>query len=157
MKMKFVMPLLVTVIIAGGVLLARAQAAGPATGPGGPGRVLQRIARQLQLTPDQRSAIKADIIAEKPALVSLFGQLRDARLQFRATLRADNATAASVRAAAANLAAAQGDMAVERLKLRQEIYPLLTPEQKQKAALLEAKLDQFGDGPAARIKAALSQ
>jgi len=157
MKWKIIIPIVAVVVIAGGLLIARAQSADGQPGGFGRGRMLARIANQMQLTTDQRTQIKAILVAEKEPLVSLLTQLHAARIQLRTAIQAGNATEASVRAAAAGVAAVEADLAVERLKLHGAIYPLLTPAQQQKAAELEAKADTFVDGIIDRIGAGLSK
>jgi len=157
MKWKILLPIVAVVAIAGGLLIARAQPANRNAGVFGRGSVLAKVANQLQLTDEQRTQIKGILAAEKDPLVSLLTQLHAARIQLRTAIQAGNATEASVRAAAAGVAAVEADLAVERLKLHGAIYPLLTPAQQQKAAELEAKADTFVDGIIDRIGAGLSK
>lgn len=157
MKMKFIVPLLAAAVIVGGLLVAHAQTTDRHGGPFGRGSVLARVARQLQLTTDQKTQIKAILVAEKEPLVALISQLHEARIQLRAAIQADQATEASVRAAAAGVAAVEADLAVERLKLHNQIYPLLTPGQKEKLGVMEDRMDTFVDGVIDRIGAGLSK
>jgi Spy/CpxP family protein refolding chaperone len=68
-------------IIAGGLTSASAQDTSDSAAGTRPGRgqILQRIAKKLNLTDDQKSQIKAVLSADKDTLKSLFGQLHDAR------------------------------------------------------------------------------
>jgi Spy/CpxP family protein refolding chaperone len=140
-------------IIAGGLTSAPAQdtndsAAG--TRPGH-GQILQRIARKLNLTDDQKSQIKAVLSVDKDMLKSLFGQLHDARKNLRAAIRANGTNESAVRAASAKVASVEADLAVERMKLYGKIAPLLTDEQRRKIADFEQRFDNVVGGAIARM------
>ena len=115
------------------------------------GRISQRIAEKLNLTDDQKAQIKTVLSSEKDALVPLLGQLHDARKALRAAIHASDANETSVRAAAARVAAVEGDLAVERMKIYGKIAPILTDEQRQKIADFEQRADSFVDDVIARI------
>jgi len=157
MKMKLFVPLLATAIVAGGLLIAHAASPDRSLGLGGHGAILQRIARKLQLTGDQKTQIKAVFVADKDPILSLLTRLHEAHIELRAAIQADNATESSVRAAAAKVATAEADLAVERLKLHGKIAPILTTDQKLKLTVMEDNLDTFLDGVIARIGAGLSK
>jgi Spy/CpxP family protein refolding chaperone len=140
-------------IIAGGLISAPAQdpsnsAAG--TRPGR-GQILQRIAKKLNLTDDQKSQIKAVWGGEKDTLKSLFGQWHDARKNLRAAIHANGANEAAGRAASAKVASVQADLAVERMKLYGKIAPILTDEQRRKIAGFEQRFDNVVGGAIARL------
>jgi Spy/CpxP family protein refolding chaperone len=132
--------------IATPTLAADKTAAGPA-----PGRPLQRLADKLNLTGDQRTQIKAVIAGEKDTLAPLLGGLHDARKNLRTAIRANDASEAGVRAASAKVAAAEADLAVERMKLFGKIAPLLTDAQRQQLADLQERADDFVDNAIARL------
>ncbi len=115
------------------------------------GRISQRLAEKLNLTDDQKAQIKAVLSGEKGALTALLGQLHDARKALRAAIHASDANETSVRAAAAKVAAVEGDLAVERMKIYGKIAPILTDEQRQQIADFEQRADNFVDGVIARI------
>jgi Spy/CpxP family protein refolding chaperone len=85
------------------------------------------------------------LAAEKDTLKQLVVQLHDRRLALREAIAASDATEQSVRAAAARLAAAQAEFAVERFKLHGKIGPILTAEQRAKVKQFQARLDDFID------------
>jgi periplasmic protein CpxP/Spy len=115
------------------------------------GRISQRIAEKLNLTDDQKAQIKTVLSGEKDVLMPLLGQLHDARKALRAAIHASDANETSVRAASARVAAVEGDLAVERMKIYGKIAPILTDEQRQKIADFEQRADSFGDSVLARI------
>lgn len=155
MKNKFLLCALAAALVAGGFVATKSFAAENAvTAPAG-GRLMQRIAAKLNLTSDQRTQIKAVITAEKDTLAPLLTALHDSRKDLRAAIRASDASEASVRAAAAEVAAAEADLAVERMKLYGKIAPILTDAQRQQLADLQARADEFVDNVIARFGAGL--
>ncbi len=114
-------------------------------------RIAQRIAEKLHLTDDQKAQIKTVLISEKDALMPLLGRLHDARIALRAAIHAGDANETSVRAAAARVAAVEGDLAVERMKSYGKIAAIPTDEQRRKIADFEQRADSFGDSLPARI------
>ncbi len=140
---------------AGGMVATRAWAA-DAAGPGpAHGRFLQRLAEKLKLTADQRAQIKAVLAGEKDTLAPLLTAVHEARKDLRTAIRASDATEASVRAASAKVAAAEADLAVERLKLYGKIDPILTETQRQQLADLQQRADDFVDTAIARVGSVL--
>jgi len=127
------------------------QAAENAAPPPAHGRILQRIARKLNLTDDQKTQVKAVLSADRGTLAALLGQLHDARKNLRAAIHAGEANETAVRAAAARVAVAEADLAVERMKLYGKIAPILTDEQRRQIAALEERFDSFADNAIARI------
>ena len=105
----------------------------------------------MNLTADQRTQIKNVLAGERATLAPLLGALHDARKNLRTAIRAGDATEASVRAASANAAAAEADLAVERMKLYGKIAPLLTEAQRQQLADLQQRADDFVDNVIARL------
>lgn len=129
--------------LAAGAALGIARAAEAARGPLGRGPWLQRAAEKLGLTDAQRAAIKDVLAAEKDTIKDLLTRMHEARKALREAIRAEDATEASVRAAAARVAAVEADLAVERHKLHRRIAPILTPEQREQIAQWEARLDEW--------------
>jgi len=115
------------------------------------GRIAHRLAEKLNLTDDQKAQIKSVLRGEKDTLLPLLGRLHDARKALRAAIHAGDANETSVRAAAAKVAAVEGDLAVERMKIYGKIAPILTDEQRQKIADYEQRADNFVDNVLARV------
>ncbi len=113
--------------------------------------MLQGLAKKLNLTDEQKTQIKAVLIADKGTLVGLFGQLHEARQNLRAAIHASDANETGVRAASAKVASAEADLAVERMKLYGRIAPMLTDEQRRKIAELEQRIDDLVGGAIARL------
>ena len=153
MKSKFLAIATATVIAAGG-LSSTTLAADAAAGPVRP-RMLQRIGEKLNLTGDQKAQIKSIFRSERDTLAPLLAALHEARENLRAAIRASDANETSVRAASAKVAAAEADLAVERMKLYGKIAPILTDEQKQQLAEMQQRADDFVDNVIARIGSGL--
>ena len=117
----------------------------------GHGRLLERISRKLELTDSQKVQIKTAWDSEKGTLVPLLKQWHDARRQLRDAIHASDASESAVRAAAANVASVDADLAVARMKLYGKMAPILTAEQRQKVAAFEQRLDDAAERAFARL------
>jgi len=115
------------------------------TAPTAHGRFLQQLAQRLNLTADQKAQIKTILRAEKDTRTTLLGQLRAARANLRAAIQAGDANETSVRAASAQVAAMEADLAVERMKIYGKIAPVLTHEQRQQIKDFRPRADDFTD------------
>lgn len=120
------------------------------------GRFLQRAREKLDLTDDQTAQIKAVIRADKENLTGIRTRMREARVNLRQTIRASDASEASVRTASSKVAAIEAEMAVERMKLFARIAPILTGEQRAKLADMEQHVNEFADSAIARASRELS-
>lgn len=141
---------MVAALFAGGMMATLAQDANDTAAAPARGRMLQRLAQKLNLTSDQRSQIRAILAADRANLAALLGRLHDARRNLRTAIHAADANETTVRAAAAVVAGAEADLAVERMKLYGKIAPILTDEQRRKIADLEQPADNFADSAVAR-------
>jgi Spy/CpxP family protein refolding chaperone len=152
MKNKILLCTLAAALVAGG-LIATKTFAGNSAAPPRAGKILQRVAEKLNLTADQKAQIKTILTGEIDHLKPLLAALHGARTNLRAAIRASDADDSSVRAASAKVAAAEADLAVERMKLYGEIAPILTDEQRQKIAAFEQRADELVDSVIARMGA----
>ena len=133
-------------LVAAGVALAFVAATVAATavavgaaaqgrgGPGGMGRVL----RYLDLTGEQREAIRGVAERHRESGRSLRQQLGSARRALRAEVRSGAADETAIRALAAEVAPLAADAAVRRAALYAEIRGLLTDEQLEQLDALQA-------------------
>jgi Spy/CpxP family protein refolding chaperone len=159
MKTKIICIAAAVAILAGGFITTTSRAEGNAATASAPlrGQMFKRIAERLNLTDDQKSQIKAILSGEKDSLKTLLGQLHDARTNLRTAIQAADANETSVRAAAARVASAEADLAVERMKLFGKIAPILTDEQRQKISEISQRLDEFSDNVIAHIGDGLAE
>lgn len=154
-KLKSVSCMLAFALTVGAAFTVHVQAADPGKRPLR-GFLVQRAKEHLGLTPSQINGIKAVITADKEILIKLLDRLHDTRIDLRETIQSPEATETSVRAASAEVAAAEADIAVERWHLYQKISPILTPDQREEVQRLLQCLDdwidhvirQIGDWPA---------
>jgi len=102
-----------------------------------------RVARALELTPQQRQQIQAILQAERKTLTSILGALRETRVALRSTIRDAAATEDDVLAAAAAVAKIEADLALERQKLHRLIETILTPEQIEELQAIEERFETF--------------
>jgi len=132
-------------IATGGLLTLSARAAESAPAHGlRNGALRERLKQKLGLTDDQVAQIKEQLKSEKDTLKPLLTRMHDARVALREEISKPDATEASVRAAVAKVSSVEADLAVERLKLRGKISPILTAEQREKLAELRKNLDKLG-------------
>jgi len=155
MKRKLLFCCLAIALGVGGFVANRAFASTGAGAFSSSAGLAQRIAHKLNLTADQRSQIKSALTAEKDTLTPLLAAAHDARKNLRDAIRAGNATETSVQAASAKVAAAEADLAVERMKLYGKIAPVLTDAQREQLADMQQRADDFVDHLLARIGSGL--
>ena len=137
MKMK----LMVTVVLAaamigGGTGAALAGPGGNFEGlpPGmemGPGSFEVRMAKALKLTDTQQSQIKTLLDAEREQVKPLIDKMRESRKLLVQTAEATTFDEAAVRAVAVDQATTETELIVSRTKVQNQIYALLTAEQRE--------------------------
>lgn len=156
MKDKILILTLAAVLGAGGLFAINAHAV-EAGGRRAPGVLLQRAKERLGITDAQAAQIREVLKADREILASLAHQVHAAHVDLRGVIQKDGATDSEVRAAAAKLGQAQADMAIERHKLFGKIKPVLTPEQLNRLAEMQDRLDQFLDGAISNIEERLGE
>lgn len=104
-------------------------------GPGLP--PLRMLAVALDLTEAQQQQARAILDAHKAELQQIRERGRTAHEQVRAAVEAPAVDEAAIRAAVDAAAKVQADAAVLRAKIRQEVFNILTPEQRTKAEQLK--------------------
>jgi Spy/CpxP family protein refolding chaperone len=156
---KLSLLLLAAAVCVGGALSVNLKAADGFRQKHRPGHgfLLERAKEKLGLTEAQVTQVKAIVKDDKEVLAELIAQLRDTRSALRAAIHDVNATEASVRAAAAEVAAVESDLAVERLKLYSKISVILTPEQRERLAEMQERMEDFGERIIGRISERLAE
>ncbi|MFT3867709.1 MAG: periplasmic heavy metal sensor [Nibricoccus sp.] len=97
-----------------------------------------QIKHALNLSDDQVAKIKTEFSAQKDAMKAQALKVRSARANLRTAIQS-GAPENDIRAAAASVGAAEGDLAMVRANLVAHIKPILTPEQFEKLQALQAK------------------
>ncbi len=124
-----------------GAAVLLAVAAAIAQGPhgfGGPGGGFHHMLRQLDLTSDQHSQVKAIFEKEKPTLQPLMQQMRQNHSAMSALEASGPFDEAKTRALATQNSQTMIELQVEHARIRSEIMQILTADQKAKLAQIEA-------------------
>lgn len=143
-KSKWIALSLVIAVSIGGVLALRAdQSFGENARWGQPS--WSKAKAKLGLTNDQIARIKAELRPEKTALITGVLKVNDAKVALREAVERSGVTEAELRAAAAAIGAAEGDLAVLKAKLYARVSPLFTAEQLAKIQAGKQKKDDMVD------------
>jgi periplasmic protein CpxP/Spy len=101
-------------------------------GPGGGPRGFGPGFRELDLTDDQKTQLKAIADSHRDEFRAAGEQVRAARAGMRALVDADSLDESAIRAKSTEIAAAEADMMILNAKVRQESLQVLTSEQQAK-------------------------
>ncbi|MFV1967594.1 MAG: Spy/CpxP family protein refolding chaperone [Pirellulaceae bacterium] len=93
------------------------------------GRLLV-LRSEMNVTEEQRARICEVLVTHRPAIAETVKSVRGKRVALRNTVLSGEADEAQIRAAADELGKAIADAAVKGSKLRNEIAPILTEEQR---------------------------
>ena len=125
--------------IGAAVLLAVAAAIAQGMhGHGGPDGDFHHMLKQLDLTSDQQSQVKAIFAKEKPAMQPLMQQMRQNHDAMKALEASGPFDEVKTRALATQNSQTMIELQVEHARIKSEIMQLLTPDQKTKLAQIEA-------------------
>jgi len=108
----------------------------------GPGRHFARMARDLDLTAEQKGQIKTILDAEREKSAPIRKQIADNRDKLRNLAEKEPFDEAAVRRLAAEQEKTRTELAVARARAMNRVHALLTPEQREKAR----KLRPFREG-----------
>jgi Spy/CpxP family protein refolding chaperone len=95
-------------------------------------------ARQLNLTDEQKAQFKTVMQKERPTMKPLFEQSRQIELQMRQYAEGTY-DEAKVRSLATQKAQVEAELDVQRTRIHNELFQMLTPEQQSKMKELEAQ------------------
>ena len=98
----------------------------------------KKMARELGLTDQQKSQVKALFASNRAQNKPLFSAMMTSKQQLRALVRS-GADETAVRAQAAKVAASEADLAVKRAQATRQFLALLTPDQLAKLRAMQAK------------------
>ena len=119
----------------------------------GPGdHLLSYYTDMLDLTDAQQTQIKAILTKEKPTLEPLMQELGQTHSQMRQIEESATFDEAKVRALAAQQSQTMVDLVVEKARMKNEMFQLLTADQKAKLQKMEARhaqhsMDHEGGAP----------
>ena len=139
---KLMTSVVVAALTAGGVALyAQGRGgAGRAAGPfAGRGFAAGFALGQLDLSDAQKQQARDISQRHRQAMQPVMQRLQQAMMAERSAVEAVPVNEAAVRGAAQDVAAAQADLAVDRARLHNDIFSILTVEQQTKAKQLEAQ------------------
>jgi protein CpxP len=128
-----------------GAAVILAVAAAIAQGPhgfGGPGGGFHRMLKQLDLTTDQHSQVKAIFEKEKATMQPLMEQMRQNREAMKALEASGPFDEAKTRALATQNAQTMVELQVEHARVKSQIMQILTADQKAKLAQIEANREE---------------
>jgi len=112
----------------------------------GHGQEGDRLAKALDLSKEQTEQVKAIFLKHRDATAPLRKEMVSERRELRKLIQSDKPDEAAIREQVKKIAATDGDLAVRRAKMSQEVRTVLTPEQIQKFRALQEKRDQRIDG-----------
>jgi protein CpxP len=119
------------------LLTVAAMAQGP-RGFGGPDGDFHRMLKQLDLTSDQQSQVKAIFEKEKPTLQPLMQAMRANHTAMSALESSGTFDEAKTRALATQNSQTMVELQVEHARLKSEIMQVLTADQKAKLVQIQA-------------------
>jgi Spy/CpxP family protein refolding chaperone len=112
----------------------------------GDGQQDHRLAKALDLSKEQTEQVKAIFLKHRDATAPLRKEMVSGRRELRKLIQSDKPDEAAIREQVKKIAVTEGDLAVRRSKMSQEVRTVLTPEQIQKFRALQEKRDRRIDG-----------
>jgi Spy/CpxP family protein refolding chaperone len=94
------------------------------------GRLLV-LRSEMNVTSEQRAEIRGLLVGHRSQIAATVKSVREKHLVLRDAVLADQPDEGNIRAAASDLGVALGDAAVKAAKLRGELAPILTDEQRE--------------------------
>lgn len=141
-KTKIATVALAIVLVTGVAVSWAAAAAGAGQWGHGDGfehHMLGMMTDYLDLTEAQQAQVKQMVAAEKPTIMPLVQQLHQTRQQLQQLEQSSTFDEGKVRALASQQAQTMTELTVEKSKTANQIFNLLTPDQKAKAQKFMAR------------------
>ena len=111
----------------------------------GEGRFLDRMADRLELSPEQRSSVKAALEKSKPQMTAIKEKMRTNRKALR-ELGRDGSDDSRVQALARERGDLVASLVIERSKIRSDIQQILTDTQREQIKQMRSKHRHDGHG-----------
>lgn len=115
-------------------------------------RAFNHVARRLELSNAQRNAIKKILRNHETEILAQIKAWQTARQDLHTAVMAGALDETAVRGRAAALGRAEGDGAVLRARIREEVWPILTAAQRQKVEEMGRKVEHGGEAMADSFK-----
>ena len=112
----------------------------------GHGQQGDRLAKALDLSKEQKEQVTAIFRKHRDEIAPLRKEMVSGRRVLRSLIQSDKPDEAAIREQVKKIAATDGDLAVRRARMSQEVRTVLTPEQIQKFRALQEKRDRRIDG-----------
>jgi Spy/CpxP family protein refolding chaperone len=112
-------------------------------GRGGPMGLLGGLPLgRLELTDAQREQVRTVVDSRREEMQAIGERAMKARQALDQAIAADSFDEATIRARSADVAVVHADAAVQRARVYQEVFRLLTPQQQEEAKKLQAEMRQ---------------
>jgi protein CpxP len=108
-------------------------------------RIYDHLASELDLSDAQRLQVRGVLKAHADEILSHAQAAMNARRAMRDAVMASPPDETAIRGLAAQMGNVHADGAMMIIRIRSEIWPILTPEQQQKMLALHAKMGHKGD------------
>jgi len=136
-------------LAAGGLFAGRLFAGSLSGGQGALGdhsapRMFGRLARRLDLSADQKAQVKSILRSHATEIQAQMAASATARRALHDAIIASPVDESAIRARSADVGSAQADGAILFAKIRAEVLPILTEDQKQKLQGLDEKMRNRG-------------
>lgn len=136
MKKHFTVMMLVAGLVLAGAFAAQAQGYGRGMGPCGDpgmsqGRGGQGMAACLNLSPEQQQQVQGIRLKGQEETLGARQRVWEAREQWRTVMHADSYDEQAVKAASAELSAAQDQLRILKSRSASEMRAILSPEQRR--------------------------
>ena len=120
-----------------------------------PGRGLEkmmRMARELGLTPEQRTQLRGMMQAARPKMEDLRGQLRAENRKIREADPNAKGFDALVASSSKRIGELTAQLVQQRAQMQRQVWQMLTPEQRAKADAMKAEAKKRRDEMAERME-----
>jgi protein CpxP len=108
-------------------------------------RIYDHLASELNLSDAQRLQVRGVLKAHADEILGHAQAAMNARRAMRDAVMASPPDEAAIRSLAVQMGNVHADGAMMVIRIRSEIWPILTPEQQQKLVTLHAKMGHRGD------------
>ncbi len=120
-----------------------------------PGSILQRLNDRLELSDDQVTDIRGTLAARGPEVAADLVAVKTARLELFDAIHQHPSSEEAVLSAAAQLAGAEAELALQRAEIVTGVYDVLTPDQQAELERIEQEAKTLVESVASVLMAAV--